>query len=193
MQRIQFDLDRCTPPHSNVTAIGLPPVNRSSVVRPDQNDCKLSPELVCWVRSQWSVYFASKWASLAGDLPMSRGPQLQPLVLTDVEIAQLTAWNRRPKTARALAERARIILASATGAPKLTVAEAVGVTFQTVGKWRRRFLSARLDGLLDAPRAGACTAASRNSKPRSSATPPAPTTLPNRSVGRRVPTTSCRV
>ncbi|MBA4170514.1 MAG: IS630 family transposase [Chloroflexi bacterium] len=86
---------------------------------------------------------------------MSRGPQLQPLVLTDVEIAQLTAWSRRPKTARALAERARIILASATGAPNLTVAEVVGVTFQTVGKWRRRFLTARLDGLLDAPRPGA--------------------------------------
>lgn len=86
---------------------------------------------------------------------MPRGPQLQPLVLTDAEIAQLTAWGRRPKTARALAERARIILASASGAPNLTVAQAVGVTFQTVGKWRRRFLDKRLDGLLDAPRPGA--------------------------------------
>ena len=85
---------------------------------------------------------------------MSRGPQLEPLVLTDAEIAQLTAWSRRPKTARAVAARARIILASATGAPNLTVADAVGVTFQTVGKWRRRFLAARLDGLLDAPRPG---------------------------------------
>lgn len=86
---------------------------------------------------------------------MSRGPQLQPLVLTDDEIAQLTAWSRRPTTARALAERAQIILASATGAPNLTVADVVGVTFQTVGKWRRRFLAARLDGLVDAPRSGA--------------------------------------
>ena len=86
---------------------------------------------------------------------MSRGPQLQPLVLIDAEIARLTAWSRRPKTARALAERAQIVLASATGAPNLTVADVVGVTFQTVGKWRRRFLTARLDGLLDAPRPGA--------------------------------------
>lgn len=86
---------------------------------------------------------------------MSRGPQLQPLVLTDAEIAQLAAWSRRPKTARAIADRARIILASATGAPNTTVAAAVGVTFQTVSKWRRRFLAARLDGLLDAPRPGA--------------------------------------
>jgi transposase len=86
---------------------------------------------------------------------MPRGPQLQPLVLTDAEVAQLTAWSRRPKTARALAERARIILASATGAPNLNVAQVVGVAFQTVGKWRQRFLAARLDGLLDAPRPGA--------------------------------------
>jgi transposase len=86
---------------------------------------------------------------------MPRGPKLQPLVLTATETAQLTAWSRRPKTARALAERARIILASASGAPNLDVAAAVGVTFQTVGKWRQRFLAARLDGLLDTPRPGA--------------------------------------
>jgi transposase len=80
---------------------------------------------------------------------------LQPLVLTETEIAQLTAWSRRPKTARAMAERARIILASASGAPSLAVAQAVGVTRQTVGKWRTRFLADRVDGLLDAPRPGA--------------------------------------
>src|SRR5205085_2995323 len=56
---------------------------------------------------------------------------------------------------RAIAERARIILASASGAPSLAVAEAIGVTRQTVGKWRTRFLADRLDGLLDAPRPGA--------------------------------------
>ncbi|MBA3672403.1 MAG: hypothetical protein H0W68_10345 [Gemmatimonadaceae bacterium] len=50
---------------------------------------------------------------------MPRGPQLQSLVLTDSEIAQLTAWSRRPQTARELAERARITLASATSAPNL--------------------------------------------------------------------------
>lgn len=86
---------------------------------------------------------------------MPRGPMLQPLVLSDPEIAQLTAWSRRPKTARALAERAAIILASASGAPTTAVAAAVGVTRQTVGKWRARFLSRRLDGLVDAPRPGA--------------------------------------
>ncbi len=87
--------------------------------------------------------------------PMARGPKLTPLVLTDAEVSQLTAWSRRPKTARALAERARIILASSAGAPNTAVAAAVGVTFQTVGKWRARFLRDRVDGLLDAPRPGA--------------------------------------
>jgi transposase len=86
---------------------------------------------------------------------MARGPVLEPLVLTDAEIAQLTAWSRRPKTARALAERAAIILASATGAASTEVAAAVGVNRGSVGKWRTRFLAQRLDGLLDAPRPGA--------------------------------------
>jgi transposase len=86
---------------------------------------------------------------------MTRGPQLQPLVLSEPEIAQLTAWSRRPKTAHALAQRAKIILASATGANHTEVAAACGVYRNTVAKWRTRFLAQRLDGLLDAPRPGA--------------------------------------
>jgi hypothetical protein len=38
------------------------------------------------------------------------------------EIAQLAAWSRRPRTARALAERPKIILASAMGATSPEVA-----------------------------------------------------------------------
>jgi hypothetical protein len=49
------------------------------------------------------------------------------LVLTTDEISQLTTWSRRPTTAQALAQRAKIILASATGTASVEVAAAMGV------------------------------------------------------------------
>jgi transposase len=51
--------------------------------------------------------------------------------------------------------RARIILAAAQGLKNKAVAVKVGVCEDTVSKWRGRFLSNRLDGLLDEPRSGA--------------------------------------
>ena len=75
--------------------------------------------------------------------------------MTAAEREVLEQWARRPKTAQALAQRARIVLACATGAANTAVAARLGVTRQTVGKWRARFVSRRLDGLLDEPRPGA--------------------------------------
>jgi len=86
---------------------------------------------------------------------MRRGRPIPPLTLTPDERDTLARWARRPKTAQALAQRARIILACAAGAPNGAVAERLGVTRQTVGRWRTRFLAQRLDGLLDEPRPGA--------------------------------------
>ena len=77
------------------------------------------------------------------------------LVVTAAEREALERWARRPKTAQALAQRARIVLACSTGVPNTTVARRIGVTMQTVGKWRQRFVTRRLDGLLDEPRPGA--------------------------------------
>jgi len=77
------------------------------------------------------------------------------LVLSRAEREELMALTQRRKTAQALAQRARIVLACADGVPNKAVAARQRVTQQTVGKWRRRYIEHRLDGLLDAPRSGA--------------------------------------
>ena len=78
-----------------------------------------------------------------------------PLMLTMTERETLQPWTRRPKTAQALAQRARIILTCAEGETNFAVAHAIRVAPQTVCKWRQRFVIHRLDGLLDEPRPGA--------------------------------------
>ncbi|MGZ9013097.1 MAG: IS630 family transposase, partial [Burkholderiales bacterium] len=83
-----------------------------------------------------------------------RGRPLPQLTLTVEENNRLVEWARRRTTAQALALRARIVLACAQGATNTEVSERMRVTLQTVGKWRRRFVAQRLDGLLDAPRPG---------------------------------------
>jgi transposase len=77
------------------------------------------------------------------------------LVLTDEERRELVRWSRRAKSAQALALRARIVLACAEpGATNKEVAEELRVVANTVGKWRRRFVERRLDGLVDEDRPG---------------------------------------
>jgi len=85
---------------------------------------------------------------------MRTGRPKAALMLTADERHTLEQWTRRPKTAQALARRARIVLACATGKPNHTVAAEFKTTGQTVGRWRRRFVERRLDGLLDEPRPG---------------------------------------
>jgi len=75
--------------------------------------------------------------------------------LSEAERAELERWLRRRSTTQGLAFRAQIILASAAGDSDLKVARELKTTRETVGKWRRRFLQARCDGLLDEPRPGA--------------------------------------
>src|SRR5262245_48091675 len=86
---------------------------------------------------------------------MRTGRPIPPLTLTNVERETLERWTRRPTTAQALAQRARMILDGAAGKTNTRVARELRVTKQTVGRWRTRFLAARVDGLLDEPRPGA--------------------------------------
>ncbi|HXT78735.1 MAG TPA: IS630 family transposase [Acetobacteraceae bacterium] len=83
------------------------------------------------------------------------GRRLEELILTEAERAELGALAARPKTAQALAQRARIILACAEGLENKTASQQLGVHAITVGKWRRRFLVQRIEGLRDEPRPGA--------------------------------------
>jgi transposase len=84
---------------------------------------------------------------------MRTGPPTPPLRITAAERAALEAYARGHD--RRLAVRAAAILASADGVSNKQVATSCGMTTQTVGKWRARFRTRRVDGLHDDPRPGA--------------------------------------
>lgn len=83
---------------------------------------------------------------------MPRGPRAE-VRLSGNELAKLSRWVDGAVEPR-LAERARIILACAGGAPNTRVAADLKVTAKTVRKWRARFAAHRLEGLMDMPRPG---------------------------------------
>lgn len=76
------------------------------------------------------------------------------IILSETERAELSGLVRAKKTGQALARRARIVLAAAEGLENKAICAAVGADANTVGKWRRRFNTHRLDGLHDEPRPG---------------------------------------
>jgi len=86
---------------------------------------------------------------------MRTGRPKKPLEITDEDRDKLQTIARRPKSAQAMAMRARIVLSCGEGMSNSEVAHKLRITGATVGKWRERFRKQGLDGLLDEPRVGA--------------------------------------
>lgn len=84
-------------------------------------------------------------------------PDLRPTAL-EISVNQsnaLVGLAQGSRTPQALALRARIVLACAEGQTNKEIATTLGVTAQTVEKWRQRFAEHGIEGLRDAERAGA--------------------------------------
>jgi transposase len=77
-----------------------------------------------------------------------------PIVLTVIERRVLTARARRARGEQRDVLRARIVLAAADGQPNAAISRRLGLTEDTVRRWRARFAAERLPGLDDRPRPG---------------------------------------
>ena len=76
------------------------------------------------------------------------------VVVTDDERAALVRLTKRARVNRAMAFRARIVLACIDSSDT-AVARRLRTTKTTVAKWRSQFVERRLEGLYDEPRVGA--------------------------------------
>ena len=86
---------------------------------------------------------------------MRTGRPKKPLEIADEDRDKLRTIALRPKSAQAMAMRARIVLSCGQGMSNSEVARKLHMAGATVGKWRERFRKLGLEGLLDEPRVGA--------------------------------------
>jgi transposase len=77
------------------------------------------------------------------------------LLLSEPDRVELERLVQRARVNRNLAFRAKLVLACADGLSNTEVAHRYRTTNQTVGKWRKRFIDERFEGLYDEPRVGA--------------------------------------
>lgn len=82
------------------------------------------------------------------------GPMAQAVVLAREDQARLEQIERAATSEQRAALRARIVLRAAHGLGIHHTAQELGVTDDTVRKWRKRFLAYGLKGLTDRPRGG---------------------------------------
>lgn len=74
--------------------------------------------------------------------------------LTDDEFATLNSWVRSGTGEARFAQRAKIVLAAASGKQTTEIARKLGERPSTVSKWRLRFAQDRIQGLMDENRSG---------------------------------------
>src|SRR5947209_19805746 len=86
---------------------------------------------------------------------MRTGRPKKPLEIAPEDREKLSMVARRPKSAQAMAMRARIVLSCGLGMTNAEVARKLHITGATVGNWRKRSIQFGIDGLLDEPRFGA--------------------------------------
>jgi putative transposase len=94
-----------------------------------------------------------------------RGPQSEPIVLTDSERATLEQIERRHTTPQQIALRARIVLAAAAGRNIAETARDLAISLDMVRRWRRRWLALQAVSLDDLPVLERLTDAPRSGKP----------------------------
>lgn len=79
---------------------------------------------------------------------------VEPLVLSVEDRAELERRVRAHTTAHRDRQRAEVVLLACEGVPGTRIAERVGLSQQSVCKWRQQFRDRGLEGLVDAPRSG---------------------------------------
>jgi len=87
-------------------------------------------------------------------MPMAIGRPKAELVLSAEEQAQVSALAASRSLPHALVARAQLVLWAAQGESNSAIAERLGWSMATVGKWRRRFVEQRIAGLHDELRPG---------------------------------------
>jgi len=65
---------------------------------------------------------------------MRKGRPIAPVTISVAQREELESWSRRPKTAQALAMRARVVLLAVDGNNNTSIAKQLSTTAQTVGK-----------------------------------------------------------
>lgn len=79
---------------------------------------------------------------------------VEPLLVTPEERVELERRVRALTTAHRDRQRAEVVLLAADGVPGAQIAPRVGLSAQSVSKWRCQFRDRGLGGLVDAPRSG---------------------------------------